>query len=161
MFIFSVSALAQSPFDIDEQESITDSVYISFDVGFFLPVITLNVRLNYRLNDTVGWGVGLNYFFMGGQSLNAEAFMKFSVVNRNSYEFPISVGLIMGWMEEGSLGPEPRNSFGIGTHIMFEPAIIKTDRYSISLFNIGAQFITNFSGFAFSLYIGQGARYYF
>jgi hypothetical protein len=154
-------AKAQSLFDTDKQEEPSDAVYLSFDVGFFLPVVTINVRLNYRLNDVVGWGVGANYFFMGGQSFNVEAFLKFSLVNQDIYEFPVSIGLIIGWMEEGSLGPEPKQSLGIGTHIVFEPAIIKAGDYSISLFNLGAQFITNFSGFAFSLYIGQGARYYF
>ncbi len=161
LLLISLPSNVYAQYDEHNTFSTGNKIYISFDISFFLPVITTNIRVNFRINDNVGWGVGINFFFVAGYSINLEAFMKFSVVNNTSYEFPISIGLVIGGGEEGSLGPTPDKMFGIGLHFIFEPVVLKLGNFGISLLNIGGQIITNFNDFAFTLYFGNGFRYYF
>lgn len=135
-------------------------MYISIDMGFFLPVFTINIRVNFRMTKDFSWGIGLNYFLMAGYSINVEGFIKFSIINTERWETPISIGILTGFAEEVSFGTKPKNFFGIGTHLQINPFTIKTENYGISLLLTGMQIISNFSSFAFTLYFGNGFRYY-
>jgi hypothetical protein len=160
IILFTSTLSAQTHQTSDDYVS-AGKIYLSLDVAFFMPVTTVSLRINVRVRDYIGWGIGLNYFFVAGWNINVEPFIKFSPINTKYYEFPISVGFIVGGGKEASLGLTPRNMFGIGLHILLEPAVIKTKYVGVSLLNLGLQFITNFDAFAFSLYVGNGARFYF
>ena len=136
-------------------------IYISFDISFFLPVVTINTRINLKITDRLSWGFGLNYFLVGGNSINGEVFIKYSLIHTQNYEFPVSIGFLAGGGTEASFGPTPKNFLGIGIHILLSPLVIKSNNVSVSLINIGTQLLTDFSSLSFSVYLGNGFRYYF
>jgi hypothetical protein len=139
-----------------------NKIYIGFDIGYFMPAISLSARINFRVEKWFGWGAAINFFYVGGLSINAEVFAKFSIVNTDIYELSISVGFLIGYGEEFSFGGIPKKGFCLGPHLVIEPAIFKLGPISISFIIFGAEFAPLVDGgFSYSVYIGSGIRYYF
>jgi hypothetical protein len=148
--------------------------YLSLDAASILPVHTLSVKWHRTISQKLSWGAGINGFLVLGFSLNAEGFVTYTPINKQHYELPISLGLAMGWVQEGSFGPTPRNIFGLGPHLHITPITIKTEKVSISLLSLGVIFLSDYSfvtaddyglashsGIAASIYFfGLGLRYH-